>query len=422
MEFDKRQLLRSRAPIATDRGSFVISTQPPIGGKTVRRRKPVKGGLVKKSRFYSKAGKAGKVVFDTKQAQVGRYKNLYKGKPNRTNLKTYAQQAEQLASNEVGRQGFGNPAPAQQAPIIINQGNSDNIDDRFIKIEQRELDRNRNKRLNENDISDLVNEELDKRIRRRKAVPVKEEVKEEDIVIPVAKQEVEVDRESVSVGGYAPFARAATPPRRRKQTPPRKDRGGRGGIFEWQESPIDLAQPDEADFTDVDNFEGGFGDAASIANEPLGYDAIEANIGLSQEVSGGGYAAEGVVDVREPIGAELSVAPSSSAPISVADLNAVLNEDVKQSKGSQIKGAVKKAFKLPTFLKREDLTQNSPLPRVGMSKTPVFVENPILGDSGSEISTVISEVPEGLTRGFSYTPNPANERALSQFSFEGDLE
>ena len=413
MEFDKRQLLRSRAPIATDRGSFVISTQPPIGGKTVRRRKPVKGGLVKKSRFYTKAGKTGKVIFDTKQAQVGRYKNIYKGKPNRSNLKTYAQQAEQLASNEVGRQGFGNPAPAQQAPIIINQGNSDNIDDRFIKIEQRELDRKRNTRLNQNDISDLLNEELDKRIRRRKAVPVKEEVKEEDIVIPPEPKKEE---------GFSPFARAATPPRnRRKQTPPRKDRGGRGGIFEWQESPIDLAQPDEADFTDVDDFEGGFGDAASIANEPLGYDAIEANVGLSQEVRGGGYAAEGVVDVREPIGAELSVAPSSSG-VSVADLNAVLNEDVKQSKGSQIKGAVKKAIKLPKFLSRADIAQNSPRPRVGMAQPPVFIENPILGDSGSEISTVISEVPEGLTRGFSYTPNPANERALSQFSFEGDLE
>ena len=351
MDFDKRQALRGRTPIATDTGKFVISTQPPIGGKTVRRRKPVKGGLVKKSRFYSKAGKSGKVVFDTKQAQVGRYTNIYKGRPSKTNLKSYAQQAQQLASNEVGRQGFGNPAPAQQAPIIINQGNSDNIDDRFIKIEQRELDRNRNKRLNENDISDLLEAKLDERIRRRKAVPVKEEVKEEDIEI---KPKVEVDRESVSVasgdsGGYAPFARAATPPRRRKQTPPRKDRGG-GGIFDWQESPIDLSPPEEADFSAVDIFEGGFGDAASIANEPLGYDAIEANKGLGQEVSGGGYAAEGVVDVREPIGAELSIAPSSSAPISVDDLNAVLNEDVKQSKGAQIKGAVKKALKLPTFL------------------------------------------------------------------------
>lgn len=406
MEFDKRQLLRSRAPIATDRGSFVISTQPPIGGKTVRRRKPVKGGLVKKSRFYSKAGKAGKVVFDTKQAQVGRYKNLYKGKPNRTNLKTYAQQAEQLASNEVGRQGFGNPAPAQQAPIIINQGNSDNIDDRFIKIEQRELDRNRNKRLNENDISDLLNEELDKRIRRRKAVPVvKEEVKEEDVEIP----KVEVDRESVSVGGYSPFARAATPPRnRRKQTPPRKDKGGRGGIFEWQESPIDLAQPDEADFTAVDNFEGGFGDAASIANEPLGYDAIEANRGLSDNTE--------FYNIEEAP----AISPSSS-DVSVADLNAVLNEDVKQSKGSQIKGAVKKALTLPKFLSRTDIDQNNPPLRKGMAQPPVFVDNPFFG--GSEISTIPpTEVPEGLTRGFSYTPNPVDDRALSQFSFEGDLE
>ena len=404
MEFDKRQLLRSRAPIATDRGSFVISTQPPIGGKTVRRRKPVKGGLVKKSRFYSKAGKAGKVVFDTKQAQVGRYKNLYKGKPNRTNLKTYAQQAEQLASNEVGRQGFGNPAPAQQAPIIINQGNSDNIDDRFIKIEQRELDRNRNKRLNENDISDLLNEELDKRIRRRKAVPVvKEEVKEEDVEIP----KVEVDRESVSVGGYSPFARAATPPRnRRKQTPPRKDKGGRGGIFEWQESPIDLAQPDEADFTAVDNFEGGFGDAASIANEPLGYDAIEANRGLSDNTE--------FYNIEEAP----AISPSSS-DVSVADLNAVLNEDVKQSKGSQIKGAVKKALTLPKFLSRTDIDQNNPPLRKGMAQPPVFVDNPFFGDSSSEVSTV---PPEGLTRGFSYTPNPVDDRALSQFSFEGDLE
>ena len=418
MDFDKRQALRGRASIATDTGKFVISTQPPIGGKTIRRRKPVKGGLVRKSRFYSKAGKAGKVVFDSKQAQLGRYQNIYKGRPSKTNLKSYAQQAQQLASNEVGRQGFGNPAPAQQAPIIINQGNSDNIDDRFIKIEQRELDRNRNKRLNENDISDLLDAKLDERIRRRKAVPVKQEVKAEDIEIKpeVGYESVSVGGESDESGGYSPFARAATPPRRRKQTPPRKDRGG-GGIFDWQESPIDLSPPEEADFSAVEAFEGGFGDAASIANEPLGYDAIEANKGLGQEVSGGGYPLEGVVDVREPIGAELSVAPSSSPPISVADLEAVLSEEKRTTSG-KIKGAVKKAFSLPKILKREDIDQNAPLGKVqGMSNQPIFnpMDEMIMGQIGSEPS-----IEGGLPRGFSYTPNPLEDRALSQFSFEDE--
>ena len=56
-----------------------------------------------------------------------------------------------------------------------------------------------------------------------------------------------------------------------------------------------------------------------------------------------------------------------------------------------------------------------------MAQPPVFVDNPFFG--GSEISTIPpTEVPEGLTRGFSYTPNPVDDRALSQFSFEGDLE
>ncbi len=125
---DRRIPLRSRAPLyAPDTSQFVISTQPSIGGKRVRRKKPVKDRGVKRSRYYTRAAKSGKIVFDTKEARIAR--NLYSGRRQTGGRQTYAQQA----ANEVGRQALGQQQP-QQPPIIINQGEANVANERLVNL------------------------------------------------------------------------------------------------------------------------------------------------------------------------------------------------------------------------------------------------------------------------------------------------
>ena len=234
-----RQPLSSRIPLNSfDSGAnFVLSTQPSIGGKRVRRRKPVKGGLVKKSRFYTRASKGGRIIFDNKTAQLVRANNLYKGGKKTVNLRTYANQA---ATNEIGRQAVGQQAP--QAPIIIQQGGDENINARFDKLEAQI--NKRNERLNKNDISDLLGGEgIPQRVKREPPI------KKEDFT-PAKQQPIDIDDPTI---------------------------GGKFDVGEWQQSPIGFDAPKEADFTDVDAFSDQFdfdeGRAPSVAGDVLPFGA-----------------------------------------------------------------------------------------------------------------------------------------------------
>lgn len=108
---------------------FIISTRPPVGGKRVRRKKPI---VVKKKRsaFKKRAAKQGKIIFDTQKAQRGRLKG-----------KTTKQLTEEIQNNfanEVGRQdggimgGFG-----RQQPIVLNVGGQQQADERVREVRRR---------------------------------------------------------------------------------------------------------------------------------------------------------------------------------------------------------------------------------------------------------------------------------------------
>lgn len=284
-----RQPLSNRSRLMNFDGgaNFVLSTQPTIGGKRVRRRKPVKGGLVKKSRFYTRAGKEGRIVFDNKTAQLTRANNLYKGGRKTVNLRTYANQA---ASNEIGRQAVGQQAP--QAPIIIQQGGggNDNIDERFDKLE-KQLNK-RNERLNKNDISDLLGRDAADIPQRVKREPP---VKREDFT---PQTPIDVDDPTI---------------------------GGKFDVGDWQQSPIGFDAAKEADFKEVDDFDDqyDFEDerAPSVVGDVLPFRA-------------GGL----VLPTLNP--ARIAATDASSG-VSVSDLESLIGPTVEKEEQKQKRGRLK---------------------------------------------------------------------------------
>lgn len=105
-----------------------ISTRPPVGGKKVRRKKGV-APRKKKSAFKKRPARAGKIVFDTARARRSRLQAL--------STAQLLQGAENIAANEIGRQDGGFFAGRQQAPIQVNLGAAQQVDDRVAEAQRR---------------------------------------------------------------------------------------------------------------------------------------------------------------------------------------------------------------------------------------------------------------------------------------------
>ena len=105
-----------------------ISTRPPVGGKKVRRKKGV-APKKKKSAFKKRPAKKGKILFDNPRARQARLQAL--------STAQLLQGAENIAGNEVGRQDGGFFAGRQQAPIQLNLGGAQQIDDRLAEAQRR---------------------------------------------------------------------------------------------------------------------------------------------------------------------------------------------------------------------------------------------------------------------------------------------
>ncbi len=105
-----------------------ISTRPSVGGKKVRRKKGV-APRKKKSAFKKRPAKSGKIVFDTATARRARLQAL--------STAQLLQGAENIGANEIGRQDRGFFAGRQQAPIQVNLGAAQQVDDRVAEAQRR---------------------------------------------------------------------------------------------------------------------------------------------------------------------------------------------------------------------------------------------------------------------------------------------
>ena len=305
-----------------------ISTRPPVGGKKVRRKKGV-APKKKKSAFKKRPAKKGKILFDNPRARQARLQAL--------STAQLLQGAENIAGNEVGRQDGGFFAGRQQAPIQLNLGGAQQIDDRLAEAQRRMA------------IANLVN--------RNQPAPVnlRDQIQE---ILRENQGDLDAAEDAAGVGNLARPA---------------------------DEVPIFRPPPDlEPDFGDVDRFADELGEDIGI--ERFVGDVAEGRAQPEVDFRGrGGEAASIIEAATTPLQSESESEETLSAfnfPLG-ADAGLLRNPSLGFiPEPSEIGGLSREGFD-PTFDDRSEIELATPTPSETSILPPILpTNNPAFEDEG----------------------------------------